>query len=164
MVATVYHDNPARSDRCRGRRLNVLLTDRGQRWATQLPRLLAPQGIHAHRAATYDQALGVIEATPIHVAVVDMYLDTHAQTPPPTAERLPTGLKLLQIIQRIEDRPPAVMIVRSRRFDPRVDDFVLTEALRLNAFTVLDQPVDLEQLLVVLQRALERYFNGTWPD
>ncbi len=169
MVAAAYRENSNPGPRGEGRdaigsrgRLNVLVTDRGQRWAAQLPRLLAPQGVHALRAETCDQALELIEATPIHVAVVDMYLDTGADVRP-SAERLPGGLKLLQIIQRFEGRPPAVMVVRSRRFDARIDDFVLAQALKLDAFSVLDQPVDLEQMLVVLRRALERYFNGHWP-
>ncbi len=166
MVAAVYHNNPndpAPADQADRRRLNVLVTDRGERWAVQLPRLLEPQGVQALRATSYDQAIQLIEATPIHVAVVDMYLDTDPEARP-TAERLPGGLKLLQIIRRIKDRPPAVMVVRSRHFNPRIDDFVLAEALKLNAFSVLDQPVDLEQMLIVLRRALERYYDGGWPD
>jgi DNA-binding NtrC family response regulator len=146
-----------------GRRLNVLITDRGQRWSSQLPRLLEPQGVRSFPVASADEALDLIHATPIHVAVVDLFIDSDPDhTPSP--QRLPGGLKLLQIIQRIDRRPPAVMIVRSRHFDPRVDDFVLNEALRLNAFSVLDQPVELEQMLSVLRRALERYFHGQWPE
>ncbi len=176
MVAASYRDNPfpeADGDGqaqpatrvlrdAHGRRLNVLLTDRGQRWSAQLPRLLEPQGVHSYTVATSDQALDLIEATPIHVAVVDMFIDTEPDAAP-TPRRLPGGLKLLQVIQRSTRRPPAVMIVRSRHFDPRVDNFVLNEALKLNAFSVLDQPVELEQMLSVLRRALERYFQGKWP-
>ena len=149
----------ARADR----RLNVLLTDRGADWADQLPELLKPQGVHAFRVSDPDKAVELIEATPIHVAVLDMYLDADPDEPP-RAERLPAGLKLLRVIQRIDRRPPAVMVVRNRYFDPRIDNFVLAEALKLNAFSVLDQPVRLEQLLAVLHRALERYFGGHWPQ
>ena len=172
MVAAVYHDTndpgrfqanrPADSAAGEARRLNVLVTDRGERWSSQLPCLLEPQGVQAYRVRNSGEAVELIEATPIHVAVVDMYLDTEADAAP-TPQRLPGGLKLLQVIQRIEARPPAVLVVRSRHFDPRVDNFVLAEALKLNAFTVLDQPVELEQMLAVLRRALERYFGGAWP-
>jgi len=147
----------------RERRLNVLLTDRGESWAAQLPELLEPQGVRSFRVSTSDEAVALIEATPIHVAVLDMYLDADRDETP-RAERLPAGLKLLRVIQRIDRRPPAVMVVRNRYFDPRIDNFVLAEALKLNAFSVLDQPVHLEQLLAVLRRAIERYFGGHWPD
>lgn len=181
MVAAVYHDNfdrrrpadaqaptepvasaDASTGRRHHRRLNVMLTDRGEPWADQLPQLLAPQGVTAYRVASADQAVDLIEAHPIHVAVVDMYLDTDPDARP-APSRLPGGLKLLQVIQRIKQRPPAVMVIRDRHFDPRVDNFVLAEALKLNAFSVLDQPVELEQLLAVLRRALERYYGGAWP-
>ncbi len=140
-----------------------MVTDRGERWASQLPRLLGPLGVEAYRVTGTDEAVQVIQATPIHVAVVDMFLDSDPESVP-RPNRLPGGLKLLQVIQRIQQRPPAVMVVRSRHFEPRVDNFVLAEALKLNAFTVLDQPVALEQLLAVLRRALERYYGGHWPS
>lgn len=150
-------------DAAGNRRLNVLLTDRGEDWAAQLPELLEPQGVRSYRVSNADEAVELIEATPIHVAVLDMYLDGDPDAPP-RAERLPGGLKLLRVIQRIHARPPAVMVVRNRYFDPRIDNFVLAEALKLNAFSVLDQPVHLEQLLAVLRRAIERYFGGAWPE
>jgi len=144
-------------------RLNVMVTDRGQRWSAQLPRLLQPQGVRSFTVRTSDEAVDLLQATPIHVAVVDMFLDSDPDVSP-SAARLPGGLKLLQVIQRIERRPPAVMVVRSRHFDPRLDNFVLAEALKLNAFSVIDQPVELEQMLSVLRRALERYYEGQWPE
>lgn len=167
MVAAAYQNIPINPDpdeaTSQGRRLNVMVTDRGERWAIQLPQLLEPQGVHAYRARNADEAVNLIRTRPIHVAVVDMYLDTDREIQP-RPHRLPDGLKLLQLIQRLPDRPPAVMVVRNRNFDPRIDNFVLTEALKLNAFSVFDQPVDLEQMLNTLRRAIERYFGGRWPE
>ena len=167
MVAAGFRDNfdpqPTAQAQPGPGRLNVLLTDRGQRWSAQLPPLLKRQGVTSFTVSSSDQVLQLIETKPIHVAVVDMFLDTEPDARP-NPQRLPGGLKLLQVIQRSQRRPPAVMIVRSRHFDPRVDNFVLNEALRLNAFSVLDQPVELEQMLSVLRRALERYFGGRWPE
>lgn len=166
MVAASNRDNFApdpQSSRPTAGRLNVLLTDRGGHWSSQLPPLLEAQGVTSFKVSSTDEALQCIEVTPIHVAVVDMFLDTQPDVLP-NPQRLPGGLKLLQVMQRSERRPPAVLIVRSRHFDPRVDNFVLNEALRLNAFTVLDQPVELNQMLCVLRRALERYFGGRWPE
>lgn len=167
MVAAAYRNipiepDPAESNTGEGKRLNVMVTDRGERWAMQLPQLLEPQGVHAYRARSADEAVDLIRTRPIHVAVVDMYLDADPDEQP-RPNRLPGGLKLLQLIQRLPARPPAVMVVRNRHFDPRIDNFVLTEALKLNAFSVLDQPVNLEQMLSTLRRAIERYFGGRWP-
>lgn len=150
-------------------RLNVLLTDGRQPWATQLPQLLQPQGVRAIRAECLAHAVEVLEQTPIHVAVVDLGLPADESAPsaedqrfdPP--RRLPGGMKLLQVMRRMERRPPAVVVVRGKRFDSRIDDFILAEAMRLNVFSVMDKPVALEQMLAVLQRALERFYGGTWP-
>lgn len=165
MVAAAYRSN-SNDDHAypgepyAGGRLNVLLTDRGQSWVHQVPALLKPQGVRSYLAGSADEAIQLIHDTPIHVAVVDLLLDSDAEAP---TGALPGGLKLLRVIQRIEQRPPAVVVVRGRRFDQRIDNFVLTEAMKLNAFSVLDTPVQLEQMLAVLQRALERFYGGQWP-
>lgn len=152
-----------------GHRLNVLLTEHdaaADRWTDQLPRLLEPQGVHAIRAADVDEAVRAIEAQPIHAAVVDLRLpltpgvDNNAGNTKDKSSG--GGLKLLRVIQRLDPAPPAV-IVRGRRFDDRTDNRVLTEALKLDAFSVLDQPVELEQLLDTLRRLIQRYYGGHWP-
>ncbi len=155
----------------RDNRLNVLLTDADQRWAAQLPQLLQPQGVRAIRAESLDRAVEALERNAIHVAVVDLALPMDSVPDPAAGDRsssggrgrLPGGLKLLQVIRRMDRRPPAVVVVRGRQFDRRVDDFVLAEAMRLNVFSVMDKPVALEQMLSVLQRALERFYGGHWP-
>lgn len=148
-----------------GHRLNVLLTEHapGDRWTDQLPRLLEPQGVHAIRATDVDEAVRAIEAQPIHAAVVDLRLPLHREEPTEEDSGGGAGLKLLRVIQRLDPAPPAV-IVRGRRFDDRTDNRVLTEALKLDAFSVLDQPVELEQLLDTLRRLIQRYYGGHWPQ
>lgn len=131
-------------------RLNVLLSTSQQVWADHLPRLLEPQGVYAIRVTDVEQALDVIEHHRIHAAVIE------------TGARGRQGLKLLQVIRRMTPTPPAVL-VRGRLFDRRDDNRLLADALRFNAFSVLDQPVNLEQILDTLRRLLERYYGGQWP-
>ncbi len=151
-------------------RLNVLLTDQDQPWSEQLPRLLEPQGVRAIRVDNVRDALDVVEARPIHVAVVDMAVPLEPTSEPQRASRewvrrhrTPGGLKLLRVIRSMAPTPPTV-VIRGRMFDPRIDDRLLAEALKLEAFSVLDQPVRLEQLLGVLRRLMERYYGGRWPE
>ncbi len=146
-------------------RMNVLLTDRGQHWAVQLPQLLRPMGVRAMRADCVSDAARVLEKEKIDVAVVDMSLplEPYEEYDPTLGVRCAGGLKLLRLIQRLDNRPPAVVVVRGKKFDRRVDDYLLSEALKFDAFSVLDVPVELEQLLEVMRRALERYFGGGWP-
>jgi DNA-binding NtrC family response regulator len=141
-------------------RLNVLLTDTDQPWALHLPRLLEPHGVRAIRVTGVEQAVEAIEREPIHAAVVEM--DAGLGGSLGLADTAPRGLKLLRILQRLTPTPPTV-VVRGRRFDRRLDDRLLTEALKLRAFSVLDQPVELEQMLEVLRRLLQRHYGGVWP-
>jgi DNA-binding response OmpR family regulator len=144
-----------------GGRLNVLLTERDEPWAQQLPRLLEPQGVRTVRVHSVDEAVDAIEHESIHAAVVDLGLPLDGAAP---VRGLPEtgGLKLLRIIRRMRPAPPAV-VVRGRLFDRRTDDRMLTEALKLEVFSVLDQPVQLEQMLETLRRLLQRHYGGTWP-
>lgn len=150
-------------------RMNVMLTDGGQSWAQALPRLLEPQGVHAIPVRTVDEAVREIEVRPIHVALVDLALplgseiEQSPRTEPYNPHRLPGGLKLLQILRRQANRPPAIVAVRGRLFDRRFDDRLLAEALKLDVFSVLDKPVELEQLLQVLMKALRRHYGDAWP-
>jgi len=158
-------------------RLTVLLTGSDERWAAQLPRLLEPQGVITLFAFDVDEAVRTIESHAIHAAVVDLATpmrrfddEVLEEAPAPIrhgaseAKRLvPAGLKLLRLIHRLDPAPPAV-VVRGRLFDQRTDNRLLAEALKLHAFSVLDQPVQLEQLLDVLRRLLARFYDGHWPN
>lgn len=150
-------------------RLNVLMTEGEQSWVQQLPRLLQPQGVRAILAPDVDEAVRVIRRGPVHAVVVDMAVpmareesEERERAADSASESSPGGLKLLRVIRRLEPAPPTV-VVRGRRFDRRVDDRLLSEALKLEAFSVLDQPVQLEQLLDVLRRLIERHYGGRWP-
>ncbi len=133
-----------------GHRLNVLLAERNDPWTEQLPRLLEPQGVRTLQVRTVNQAVHVIEREPIHAVVVDIELPMEEGTVDRPAVEA-GGLKLLRVIRRLKPAPPAV-VVRGRLFDRRTDDRQLAEALRLDAFSVLDQPVHLEQVLETLRR------------
>ncbi len=147
-------------------RLQVLLTDAGGQWAEKLPRLLEPQGVRAIRARTVDHALALVRMEPVHVAVIDLALPgdmggTGGGRPARAPRRGSGGLKLVRVIQRLDPCPPTLLI-RGRAFEPE-DNRLLTEALKLEVFSVLDEPVEFELLLQTLQRLVERYYGGRWP-
>lgn len=145
-----------------GGRLNVLLTEGDELWAEQLPRLLEPQGVRTIRVVSVDEAVEVIGQVPIHAAVVRLGQESRGAADSPSGLVDTAGLKLLRVIRRLQPTPPAV-VVRGRLFDRRTDERLLSEALKLEAFSVLDQPVQLEQLLETLRRLLQRYYGGMWP-
>ena len=143
-------------------RFHVLLTEDRSRpeehWTHQLPRLIKPLGIHAHRVATAEEALEVAGRTRFHAAFVDL------ATPRGRASHVADdgGLWLLRVLQRLETRPPVVVV--NSRATQRQAVRLLNEALRLGAFSVVNQPVQVNALLTVIQRLLDRHHRGQWPS
>lgn len=152
-----------------GSRLNLLLSYAGWQtdaWVDHLPRLLEPMGIQSHRATTGAEASRVIRATPIHIAVVDLGLPLDSGGAGAEAPELGEGgPRLLELLARLDQPPPVVAVKRCRT--SRDDRRDLCEALRLGAFAVIDRPrelSDLNTVLEVLRRVLQRHYQGRWPD
>ncbi len=154
---------PTGSEGVPGGRLNLLLSYAGweqDSWVDRLPRLLEPMGVCSLRAQTGAQATEVIRRTThIHIAVVDLGLPLDTK---PASEE--AGPKLLEILGRLKQPPPTVIVKRSRGH--RDDCREITAALRAGAFAVIDRPTDMrgvEILLDVLRRVLSRHYQGRWP-
>lgn len=155
------HADAPDTDRARFR---VLLTeDRAHstaHWSRQLPRLMRPLGVEAIVAEHAQQALDALDDGPLDAAVVD--LATPRAPGKPSTSDDPGGLYLLNALARHRTRPP-VIVVDSRIVTPAQVHRALQHALRLGAFSVVRRPVELEQLLAVIQRLIDRHFEGHWP-
>ncbi|MEL6740397.1 MAG: response regulator [Planctomycetota bacterium] len=142
-------------------RLNLLLscgTWQDDPWVDRLPRMLEPMGVQALRAQTGREATRVIDRSPVHVAVVDLALPMHDDP----AEQ--AGVQLLDLLRRLRQPPPTVVIKRAR--SARDDRRELAAALRAGAFAVIDRPhdtTDLERMLEILRRIVQRHYQGRWP-
>ncbi len=149
-----------------GRRLNLLLSYAGWRpeaWVDQIPPLLGPMGVVAHRATSGTDASRVIRSLPIHIAVVDLGLPLDVGDGQPEGSG-DGGLRLLEMLKRLESSPPTVIVKRMRSHRDEARE--ITAALRAGAFAVVDRPStpgDLEIMLDVLRRCLCRFYKGRWP-
>jgi DNA-binding response OmpR family regulator len=150
-------------------RFNVLLAEDLQHapehWTRQLPRLLEPQGVRSYVARTGSEAVEIVQSVRIHAAVIDV------DTPPSSiasrrsgasGSAAAGGLWLLDVLRRVQHRPP-VVVVNDVRLSPVQVQRLLNEALRLGAFSVINRPDDLEHLLAVMRRLLDRTYRGQWP-
>ena len=150
-------------------RFNVLLTeDRPHpesHWTRQLPRLLQPQGVQSYVAHTGREAIDLAEQMQFHAAVVDLHIPIGAAADdhPAVDSTSGGGMWLLELIRRLPNRPP-VVVLRRPAFSQRQAERMLNQALRLGAFSVMNKPVDIEQLLGVFRRLMDRRYSGAWPS
>ncbi|MEM6552702.1 MAG: hypothetical protein AAF750_11320 [Planctomycetota bacterium] len=148
-------------------RLSVLLTEDRDRpdehWTRQLPRLLQPLGCEATVAATGTEALDLARNHPFHAAVIDLATPTGQLATQPGSPSPPGGLWLLQVLNRLPRKPP-VIVVNPHAYSQRQVARFLNQALQLGAFSVLNHPVDLNDLLATIARLIQRYHQGQWPS
>ena len=153
-VRTTQSDNTPSDARFR-----VLLTEDRARpdehWTRQLPQLVRPLGVEATIASDGPAALELLSNTPIHAAVIDL------NTPAPQSSQA-GGLWLLQVIHRLKD-PPPVVVVNSHSYSQKQSARMLNQALDLGAFSVVNWPVQIDTLLSTFQRLIERAYNNHWP-
>lgn len=152
-------------------RFNLLLTedrphDGEQHWTSQLPRLLKPYGVGAYLVDSGRKAIDLTEQVEIHAAVIDMGtplgVDPEGSTAHASTSASPSGLWLLELFRRLPNCPPVVLL-RKPAYSRQQAERLLRDALRLGAFSVLNKPVDIEELLAVFQRLMDRRYRGTWP-
>lgn len=148
-----------------GQRLNLLLSYGGwedESWVDRIPALLKPMGVATHRAESARHASDVISRTRIHIAVVDLGLPFDTGTA--SAAPHEAGTKVLDLLRRLPNKPPSLVIKRSRT--QREDTREMAAALRSGAFAVLNRPREtreLETLLEALRRCLVRHYGDQWP-
>jgi len=152
-------------------RLNLLLSTGAWQpdpWVNRLPRILEPIGVRSHVASSARSAQRVIESNPIHIAVVDLALPLDEGTESCESSSFTgeeSGIALLDLLARLPVPPPTVVIKRRR--SARDDRREIAAALRAGAFAVVDRPNaqnELEMLLDVLGRCLNRHYAGRWPS
>ena len=165
-------DTPTQPDPRMNARFNVLLTEDREHspghWTRQLPRLLQPQGVRAYVARTGREAVALVNDVEIHAALIDLATPQDAPANPapgnsPSSVGDAQGLWVLEVLRRLPNRPP-VVVVNSRAIARIEAQRCLNQALRLGAFTVVNRPSDIEDMLNVIRRLIDRQYEGAWPS
>ena len=141
-------------------RLNLLLSyGRWQEGSVidQLPRLLAPMGIHSVTVDSGEAAAEAIKALAIHIAMVDLAVPLRS-----SGQSRAAGARLLELLRRL-DQPPPTVVIRPPQPTARDSARLLSAALREGVFAVLDRPLALEPILEVMRRILRRHYADVWP-
>lgn len=140
----------------------------GEHWTEQLPRLLEPQGVRSYIATNGKEAIDIAGRFNVHAALIDIGTPVAPQgrTDRPRRTSLgpepPGGVWILELFRRMPN-PPVTIMVQDPAYSQRQLVQQLEAALRLGAFSVVNKPVAIEQILDIFRRMLERHYRGTWP-
>jgi len=145
----------------------VLLTvDRpreDEHWTHQISVFLQPMGVHAVIANTGQEAIAIAKQIQFHAALIDLDTPTGKHQQSSSAAGGVGGFWLMELLNRLEHQPP-VIVVRSPAFDRQQLDRLLIESMRLGAFSVVDKPLSMEDVLVNFKRLLDKQYRGNWPN
>ncbi len=117
-----------------------------RQWVEGLGARLEPRGVVVQRASSGREAIRMVEDGGISLAILDAEL--------PRMD----GLSVLRIIRSIDARLPCLLVAEkpTRHF--------FQEALALEAYSVLAEPVDERLVTEVVARVFRKYYDLDFPE
>jgi CheY-like chemotaxis protein len=123
---------------------SLLITDDDDDFRETLRAVFEPRGFRTLLAGNGEEALDIVHTQEVHLILLDVHMP-----------RL-TGLETLRLVKQFKALLPCILL------SAELDEFILEEARREHAFSVLAKPVTLRQLTGVVQQALEWAYNWHW--
>jgi CheY-like chemotaxis protein len=125
---------------------SILITDDDDGCREALRSIVEPEGFQTRLASCGEEALDIVREEPIHLAILDFNMPTL------------NGLETLQMLRQIHTIP-CILITAD------VTNWLMQQALRAQAFSVLAKPVSKNLVLYTVVRALIRaYGTPQEPD
>ena len=122
--------------------INVLASEVNWAWPEALRDIFRPRDVNLLVARSTSEFVNIIESRRIHTTIVDM-----------ESERC-GGLSTVKIIRINYPLMPCILLTSSAR------EAVLSQALQLGVFSVIDKPVDMTILRQQLDRLFLRRYNS----
>lgn len=122
---------------------SLLITDDDCDLRETLGMAFARRGFHTLTAGDGEEALRIVQSTPIHLLLLDMNMP-----------RL-TGLETLQRVRRISQRLPCILMSAD------MDEDLAQRAFQAQAFHVLAKPIRISHLAGLVHRALQHAYGWT---
>jgi DNA-binding NtrC family response regulator len=122
--------------------INVLASEVGWAWPVAMREIFEPRGVNLLMARSVNDFVSVIERRRIHTAIVD--IDSQESD----------GLTTIKIIRIGYPLIPCIVLT------DRVEDKILSRALELDVFSVIDKPVDMDVLLGQLNKLFVKRYGS----
>jgi CheY-like chemotaxis protein len=121
---------------------SILITDDDRAARETLREVLEPEGFHTQLAGSGEEALEIVRATPVHLAIFDMHMP-----------RL-TGLETYQLARQIDAVLPCILVTADASKD------LMRQAFSAQVFSVIPKPVTRAIVLHTVIRALKRFHDA----
>jgi len=122
--------------------VNVLIGNANWAWPQAVAELFRPRGINALVANSSNEMVNIIDKNKVHLALLDVSFDQL------------TGLQTLKIIRKHDKLLPCILLAQL------INERLLSEALSLDVFSVLNIPVDITRLQEQLNRLFVKYYDS----
>jgi CheY-like chemotaxis protein len=123
---------------------SILITDDDSGCREALRSIVEGEGYRARLASCGEEALDIVREEPIHLAMLDMNMPTL------------TGLETLEMLRQIHEIP-CILVTAD------VTEWLMRQALRAHAYSVIAKPVSKNVVLYTVVRALVRVYGNESP-
>jgi DNA-binding NtrC family response regulator len=121
--------------------INVLIGNTDWAWPQAVAQIFQPRRINALVADSVSDMVRLVTYNKMHLAILDSRPDDLS------------GMQALKIIRQLDQLLPCILLAA------RPSRQLLAQALALNAFSVLDKPVDLTLLAEQVDRLFLKYYD-----
>lgn len=120
---------------------SLLITDDDVEFRQTLRGLFEHRGFRTLLAGDGEEAVRIVRSQEVHLVLLDMHMPKL------------TGLETIRQLRQFKAMLPWILMSAD------LDDRVIEQARRLQAFSILPKPVTCRQLTLVVRQALERSYN-----
>jgi CheY-like chemotaxis protein len=125
---------------------SILITDDDRGVRETLSEIVESKGYRPFPASCGEEALEIVQAEPVHLALLDMHMPGL------------TGLETLQLVRQINALLPAILITADATLD------LLRQAFQAHVYSVIPKPVNKNVVLTTVVRALFRVYGQPTED
>jgi CheY-like chemotaxis protein len=119
---------------------SLLITDDDPGYRETLRVVFEPKGFRTFLAGDGEEALEIVRANTVHLVLLDMHMPKL------------TGLETLRRLKELREKLPCILL------SAQLDDFIVEQARRAQAFSVLSKAVTLGQITNAVAQALQRTY------
>jgi two-component system, response regulator PdtaR len=121
---------------------SILITDDDRGCREALQSIVEPEGFRALLASSGEEAIDIVQHESVHVALFDMNMPTLS------------GLETLEVVRQFNALLPCILVTAD------VSEWLMRQALRAKAYSVIAKPISKHVVLYTVVRALVRVYGS----